>query len=82
MKTLRATTTFALLALLAGCVYEPGYVRHAPYRTYGSDVYVEPGYGSGYYYGPTVGVGIHYDDRHRDKRHRHGWRDRHGHWHD
>jgi|GEM_PF-5943348 len=79
MKTFRAIATLALVAILAGCVYEPGHVRHSHRAYYGDDVYVSP-YGSGYRYGPRVGIGIHYDDRHRDKRHR--WRDRHGHWHD
>lgn len=84
MSSVRTFTVIALVAMLAGCVYEPAYVRHAPHGGYHGGVYIEEGYGyaPGYYYGPSIGVGIRYDNVHRDKRHHHrGWRDRRGHWH-
>lgn len=84
MKTPRAIIFIAMFAALGGCVYEPAYVRRAPYNGYyDGGTYVEEGYGysPGYYHGPPVSVGIRYDNWHRDKRYHRGWRDRHGHWH-
>ncbi len=53
MKTLRTfgklVAAAALLAAVAGCVYEP-----APYYAAPAPAYYAPGY----YYGPSVAVGV------------------------
>ncbi|TCO36550.1 hypothetical protein [Dokdonella fugitiva] len=84
MKTILKTALgLTLLAALAGCVYEPGYVRHDGYRgsvyyssryTYRPDVYYyDYDYWPGYYrYSyPTIGLGVHYDRVHHRRGHDH-----------
>jgi hypothetical protein len=92
-STMKRMLTTALLGVvvagIAGCVYDPGYVRSDGYysRTYyddgyyGGRAYYDPYY-SGYYYpgyyGPTIGLGFSYRDYHG-----HGGRYRHDgghHW--
>ena len=83
----------ALLAL-AGCVYEPGYVRHDGYYSGRAHVYYSNGYYAPRYYGyrhydawccgPSVSVSysrVHYSDRgrHYDRRHRGDGRRHHRH---
>jgi len=81
MKALIKTALVAGTLLLAGCVYEPGYVRSDGYygdAYYGTDYYgtsYYPSYYYPYYYGPSVGFGIYYSDRH----YHHRGHDR-GHW--
>lgn len=80
-STMKRILTTALLGVvlagIAGCVYDPGYVRSDGYysRTYYDDGYYggrayygyDPYY-SGYYYpryyGPTIGLGFSYRDYH------------------
>jgi hypothetical protein len=97
MKRIFATSLLgAALAGLAGCVYDPGYVRSDGYYDgyygsgyYGGGVYYDTGpyysryYSPGYYYGPSIGIGLSYRDYHgRSHWHNRGGRNWNGGGHD
>ena len=88
MKTIIKTgLVVAALAMLSGCIYDPGYVRSDGYYgggdAYYGTSYYDDGYYPGYYYdpyyywGPSIGLGFYYSDR--GYRH-HGWDGHHGNW--